>query len=148
MDGSREQYSHRAYLLTSDFSLPAIELLTMYLWRWSIECNHRASKTNAKIGQAQVRVAKSVCGVHPAMAAAFALLWVCVLKLNGGTSRTEVFLPLSSWQQANQESRRRKRIREKKPEPVVRASPVDVLALFREAMYGHWNKGLPRMKTL
>jgi len=82
------------------------------------------------------------------MAAAFALLWVCVLKLNGGTSRTEVFLPLSSWQQANQESRRRKRIREKKPEPVVRASPVDVLALFREAMYGHWNKGLPRMKTL
>lgn len=70
-DGNRNLYSHKAYLLTSDFSLPAIDLLNFYCQRWAIEVNHRAAKTNAKIGQAQPRSIKSVCGVHPALAAAF-----------------------------------------------------------------------------
>lgn len=145
-DGSRESYSHKAYLLTTDFSLPAIDLLGLYLFRWAIEVSHRSAKTNAKIGQAQVRGPKSVCGVHPAMAAAFALLWVCILKLNGGTVRTEVFMPLSSWQRANHSWRSRKRQAEGKSEPVFRASPVDLLSLFREAMFDRWEQGLPRMR--
>lgn len=146
-DGGREQYSHKAYLLTSDFSLPAIDLLGIYLQRWAIEVSHRAAKTNAKIGQAQARSPKSVCGVHPAMAAAFALLWVCVLKLNGGTARTEVFMPQSSWQKANHAWRKEKRRLEGKSEPIFRASPVDVLSLFREALFDRWEQGLPRMRS-
>lgn len=144
-EGGQPRYSHQAYLLTSDFSVPAITLIDSYLQRWAIEVNHRMAKTDAKIGQAQVRVAKSVCGVHPAMAAAFALLWVCILKLNGGTSRTEVFLPTSHWQEANFKSFAKKRKAEGKGTPVKRASAVDVLALFREAMKGKEERGILRM---
>lgn len=142
------QYSHEAFLLTSDHQLDAEVLIQGYLWRWAIEVNHRNSKTYAKIGQAQARVAKSVINVHPALAAAFSLLWICILKLNGGTVRTEIFLPQSSWQRSNFEWRKKKRLREGKRMPVQRASAVDVMSLFREAMFDRWKEGLPRAKSI
>lgn len=144
-ENGKPLYTHDACLLTSDHTQPPELLLQAYLWRWAIECNHRDSKTNARIGKAHCRVERTVTRVHPAVAAGFALLWLCILKLNGGTARTEVFLPHSHWQKANLKSRNKKRMREGKAEITPRASSLDVLNLFRHALHGAIKHGVSRI---
>lgn len=144
-ENGKPLYTHDACLLTSDHTQPPELLLQAYLWRWAIECNHRDSKTNVRIGKAHCRVERTVTRVHPAVAAGFALLWLCILKLNGGTARTEVFLPHSHWQKANLKSRNKKRKREGKAEITPRASSADVLNLFRHALHGAIKHGVARI---
>lgn len=146
-EGNKPQFTHEASLLTSDHTQPPELLIQAYLWRWAIECNHRDSKTNARIGKAHCRVAQTVTRVHSAIAAGFALLWLCVLKLNGGTARTEIFLPQSHWQKANLKSRNNKRKKEGKAEITPRASSVDVLNLFRDALHGLIKHGVARIAS-
>lgn len=147
MENGERRYSHEAFLLTVDNDLPAEVLIQAYLARWSIEVNHRNAKTNAKIGKSQVRKAKSITKVHPALAAAFALLWVSVLKVNRGSARTELFFPQAIWQRRHFEWRTEDRRKKGKTEPVQRASAVDVLTFFREAFFDRWREGLPRAST-
>lgn len=144
LENGERRYSHEAFLLTVDNDLPAEVLIQAYLARWSIEVNHRNAKTNAKVGKSQVRKAKSITKVHPALAAAFALLWVSVLKVNGGSARTALFAPQAIWQRKHFEWRSGDRRKKGKAEPVQRASAVDVLTFFREAFFDRWRDGLPR----
>jgi hypothetical protein len=57
---SRLSYRRSAYLLTTDRSTPAIQLLQVYLDRGEIEVNHREEKTTLGVGQAQLWSRKSV----------------------------------------------------------------------------------------
>ncbi len=69
--GQPKGYNRRAYLLTTDHSLPAKDLVQAYLMRWELEVIHRIWKTDLGIGDAQVRKHK----IPAAMAAYYALLW-------------------------------------------------------------------------
>src|SRR5262249_29249384 len=53
-------YRRPAFLLTSDLTTVASELLQIYFDRWQIEIAHRELKQQAGVGQAQLRVAKAV----------------------------------------------------------------------------------------
>ena len=50
----RKYYRQPAYLLTTDLTTPAVELLQAYFDRWGIEVNHRDEKEIIGVGEAQV----------------------------------------------------------------------------------------------
>lgn len=93
---SRLQYRQPAYLITSDLTRAASELIQLYVDRWQIEVNHRDEKEILGIGDAQVWAEKSV-GRHPAFrVAAYSLLLLAAL-LELGITRTEDYLALPAW---------------------------------------------------
>ena len=93
---SRLYYRRSAFLLTTDLTTPARELLQVYLDRWEIEVNHREEKTTLGVGQAQLRSIKSV-GRQPALVvAAYSALLLAGLEAYGPT-RTSVYRGLPKW---------------------------------------------------
>jgi hypothetical protein len=98
---SRLSYRRPAYLLTTDQSTPAIQLLQVYLDRWEIEVNHREEKTTLGVGQAQLWSPKSVAR-HPALVvAAYSALLLASLEAYGAT-RNEAYRLLPKWRRQTQ----------------------------------------------
>lgn len=58
--GAELNYRKPAYLICTDPSLPAEQILQAYLWRWEIEVNFRDEKTLLGFGEPQVRKESSV----------------------------------------------------------------------------------------
>ena len=82
-NGSRLLYRDPAYLICTDPTIPADELLQAYLWRWDIETNFRDEKTLLGTGQAQVRNPASARAVPQMMVASYSLLLLAGIKLWG-----------------------------------------------------------------
>jgi hypothetical protein len=98
---SRLSYRLPAYLLTTDQSTPALQLLQVYLDRWEIEVNHREEKTTLGVGQAQLWSQKSVAR-QPALAvAAYSALLLASLEAYGAT-RHEAYRLLPKWRRHSQ----------------------------------------------
>ncbi len=97
---SRLYYRRPAFLLTTDLTTPARELLQVYLDRWEIEVNHREEKTTLGVGQAQLWSSKSI-GRQPALVvAAYSALLLAGLEAYGPT-RTTVYRELPKWRHQN-----------------------------------------------
>jgi hypothetical protein len=94
--GSKLLYREPAFLITTDLTTPAAELIAAYLARWEVEVNFRDEKTLLGVGQAQVRHAQSVARAPAFLVAAYAmLLWSNIRVF--GDRRTQDFDPLPAW---------------------------------------------------
>ena len=58
--GGKLLYRQPAWLITTDLTTPAPELIAAYLARWEVEVNFRDEKTLLGVGQAQVRNLQAV----------------------------------------------------------------------------------------
>jgi hypothetical protein len=92
----RKYYRQPAYLLTTDLSTSAVELLQAYFDRWGIEVNHRDEKEILGVGQAQVWNKHSVNKVPALLVAMYSWLLLAGLKCYGST-RTKDYEPLPKW---------------------------------------------------
>lgn len=95
----RKYYRQPAYLLTTDLTTPAEQLLQDYFDRWGIEVNHRDEKEILGVGEAQVWNKNSVCKVPVLLVAMYSWLLLAGLKCYG-PERTEVYAPLPQWRKA------------------------------------------------
>jgi hypothetical protein len=98
---SRLSYRRSAYLLTTDRSTPARQLLPVYLDRWEIEVNHRDEKTILGVGQAQRWSRRSVARQPALVVAAYSALLRASLEVYGVT-RNEVYRSLPKWRRKSQ----------------------------------------------
>jgi hypothetical protein len=98
---SRLSDRRSAYLLTTDRSTPAIQLLQVYLDRWEVEVNHREEKTTLGVGQAQLWSRKSVARQPALVVAAYSALLLASLETYGAT-RNEVYRLLPKWRRPSQ----------------------------------------------
>ena len=89
----RQYYRKPAYLLTTDLSAPAQQLLQDYFNRWGIEVNHRDEKEILGVGEAQVWNEKSVCKVPALLVSMYSWLQLAGLKCYG-PARTQDYEPL------------------------------------------------------
>lgn len=108
-------YRQAGYVLTTDLTTPAKQLLQAYWDRWEIEVNHRDEKTVLGVGQAQVRNQKSVPRQPALVVAAYSALLLAGLDVYGPT-RTEAYRSLPKWRH--------------KPRP--RPSCLDLVTLLRQ----------------
>jgi DDE superfamily endonuclease len=99
--GSKLLYRQPAYLLCTDATLPLEELLQYYLWRWGIEVNFREEKSLLGAGDAHVRTAASNQHLPAVIVAAYALLWVALLRLKA-RGRMPSILLAPRWQKKAQ----------------------------------------------
>jgi hypothetical protein len=90
-------YREAAYLLTTDRESKAGELLQIYFDRWQIEVAHREMKQSGGLGQAQVRVKKSVERQPVLTAATYSVVQLAALKVYG-SKRPEEFEELPKYQ--------------------------------------------------
>ncbi len=96
--GSRLLYRQPAFLITTDLTTPACELIAAYLARWEVEVNFRDEKTLLGVGQAQVRNPQAVARAPAFLVACYAmLLWSSIRVF--GDRRTEAFDALPLWRQ-------------------------------------------------
>jgi hypothetical protein len=94
--GSRLLYREPAFLITTDLTTPAEELIAAYLARWEVEVNFRDEKTLLGVGQAQVRNEQAVARAPAFLVAAYAmLLWSNIRVF--GDRRTQDFEQLPAW---------------------------------------------------
>jgi len=94
--GGKLLYREPAFLLTTDLTTPAAELIAAYLARWEVEVNFRDEKTLLGVGQAQVRNPQAVVRAPAFLVACYSmLLWssICVF----GDRRTGAFDTLPAW---------------------------------------------------
>lgn len=94
--GSKLLYREPAFLITTDLTTPATELIAAYLARWEVEVNFRDEKTLLGVGQAQVRHPQSVARAPAFLVAAYAMLLWSNIRLFGDR-RTEAFERLPAW---------------------------------------------------
>lgn len=92
----RKYYRQPAYLLTTDLTTPAAELLQHYFDRWGIEVNHRDEKEILGVGDAQVWNENSVTKVPAFLVAMYSWLLLAGLDCYG-PARTEDYAPLPKW---------------------------------------------------
>ena len=92
----RKYYRQPAYLLTTDLTTPALDLLQAYFDRWGIEVNHRDEKEILGVGQAQVWNEHSVRKVPALLVAMYSWLLLAGLQCYGPT-RTQDYEPLPKW---------------------------------------------------
>jgi DDE superfamily endonuclease len=94
--GSKLLYREPAFLITTDLSTPAQELIAAYLARWEVEVNFRDQKTLLGVGQAQVRNPQSVSRTPAFLVACYSmLLWSSIHVY--GDRRTDDFHRLPRW---------------------------------------------------
>lgn len=115
----RKYYRQPAYLLTTDLTTSAVELLQAYFDRWGIEVNHRDEKDILGVGQAQVWNKNSVSKVPALLVAMYSWLQLAGLKCYGPT-RTEVYEPLPKWRRG-----------------AKRPSCLDLVTLLRKQLAEH-----------
>ena len=94
--GCKLLYRDPAFLITTDLTTPAAELIAAYLARWEVEVNFRDEKTLLGVGQAQVRNPQSVGRAPAFLVAAYAMLLWCSIRVFGDR-RTEAFAALPAW---------------------------------------------------
>ena len=92
----RKYYHKPAYLLTTDLTSSAVELLQAYFDRWGIEVNHRDEKEIIGVGEAQVWNRQSVSKVPALLVAMYSWLLLAGLQCYGPT-RTPDYEPLPKW---------------------------------------------------
>lgn len=92
----RLHYHEAAFLLTTDLTTPACNLLQVYFDRWQIEVNHREEKDTLGVGQAQLRTKASVARQPAFVVAAYSALLLAGL-LAYGPERSSQFAPLPKW---------------------------------------------------
>lgn len=93
----RKYYRERAYLLCTDETIPAEELLQTYFDRWQIEYNHRDEKNVLGVGQAQVWAEESVRRVPTFIVACYSWMLVTALEQYGPRREEAVYEPLPLW---------------------------------------------------
>jgi len=79
----RTYYRQPAYLLCSDLTSSAPQLLQIYFDRWQIEVNHREEKDTLGVGQAQLRNPAAVPRQPVLVVAAYSALMLAALKVFG-----------------------------------------------------------------
>lgn len=109
---SRLLYRQPAYLIATDPSRDASQLLQAYLWRWEIEVGFKDKKTLIGCGQAQIRQPEQVQQVPAFVTACYAMLLLAAQK----TKNTTQHLPTTKWYS---------------PKKRRRATTGDILNLFR-----------------
>ena len=92
----RKYYRQPAYLLTTDLTTPASQLIQDYFDRWGIEVNHRDEKEILGVGEAQVWNEQSVSKVPALLVAMYSWLLLGGLACYGPT-RTQEYEPLPKW---------------------------------------------------
>lgn len=95
----RLHYHQAAYVLTTDLSIAAGNLLQTYFDRWQIEVNHREEKDTLGVGQAQLRAKPSVARQPGFVVAAYSALLLAGL-LAYGPGRGEAYEPLPKWRRS------------------------------------------------
>jgi hypothetical protein len=95
----RKYYHKPAYLLTTDLTTPAVELLQAYFDRWGIEVNHRDEKEIIGVGEAQVWNRRSVSKVPALLVAMYSWLLLAGLQCYG-PKRTPEYEPLPKWRRS------------------------------------------------
>ncbi len=90
--GSRIRYRDPAFLICTDPTLPAEQIVQQYFRRWDIEVNFRDQKTLLGVGQAQVHHTHSCQSVPAFQVAAYALLLLAASRLHQSD-----FLPPPKW---------------------------------------------------
>jgi hypothetical protein len=115
----RKYYRQPAYLLTTDLTTNAVELLQAYFDRWGIEVNHRDEKDILGVGQAQVWNKHSVSKVPALLVAMYSWLLLAGLKCCGPT-RTAAYEPLPKWRRG-----------------AKRPSCLDLVTLLRKQLAEH-----------
>lgn len=113
--GAKLLYRDPAFLITTDLTTPAADLIAAYLARWEIEVNFRDEKTILGVGQAQVRSPLSVERAPAFLVLCYAMLLLCCLRLFND-QRGPAFDALPAW-------------RNKKP---VRPSTRDLIRLLQK----------------
>ena len=94
--GSKLLYRDPAFLVTTDLTTPAAELIAAYLARWEVEVNFRDEKTLLGVGQAQVRNVQAVARAPAFLVACYSmLLWSSIQVF--GDRRTADFKTLPAW---------------------------------------------------
>ncbi len=94
---SKKLYYHDpAYLLTTDLTSSARQLLQLYFDRWQIEVNHREEKDTLGVGQAQLWNATSV-PKQPALAVASYSALLLASLLVFGPHRCNEYAQLPKW---------------------------------------------------
>ena len=94
----RKYYRQPAYLLPTDRTSSAIDLLPASFERWGIEVNHRDEKEILGVGEAQVWNEHSVSKVPALLVAmcSYSRLLLAGLRCYGPT-RTQDYAPLPKW---------------------------------------------------
>jgi hypothetical protein len=92
----RKYYRQPAYLLTTDLSTTASQLLQDYFDRWGIEVNHRDEKEILGVGEAQVWNNQSVSKVPALLVAMYSWLLLGGLACYG-PARTNEYETLPKW---------------------------------------------------
>lgn len=110
----RTYYRQPAYLLTTDISSSAKQLIQIYFDRWQIEVNHREEKDTLGVGQAQLWNPISVPKQPVLAVAAYSALLLASLQAFGA-ERGNAYAQLPKW-------RRKAR----------RPSCLDLIALLRQ----------------
>ena len=115
----RLYYRDPAYLLSTDLTSSARQLLQIYFDRWQIEVNHREEKDTLGVGQAQLWNVTAVPKQPPLVVAAYSALMLAALKVFGA-ERGAAYAQLPKW--------RRK---------AKRPSCLDLISLLRKEMADH-----------
>lgn len=89
-------YRAPAYLLCTDLTRSARQLLQIYLDRWQIEVNHREEKDTLGVGQAQLWNPIGVPKQPPLVVAAYSALMLAALKVFG-PDRGRAYAGLPKW---------------------------------------------------
>lgn len=89
-------YRDPAYLLTSDLTSSAKQLLQIYFDRWQIEVNHREEKDTLGVGQAQLWNVTSVPKQPVLAVAAYSALLLASLRAFGA-ERGNAYAELPKW---------------------------------------------------
>lgn len=92
----RWYYRDPAYLLTTDLTTPAEELIQAYLARWQIEVEHRDQKSGLGVGHAQVWNGHSVARLHSAHVAMWSMVKLAALR-TFGMRRTDAYPERPGW---------------------------------------------------
>ncbi|MBS1767713.1 MAG: transposase [Acidobacteria bacterium] len=108
-------YNAPGYLLTTDLTTPAEDLIQAYLDRWQIEVLHRDLKNGLGVGQVQAFSHAANEKVHGAQVAAYSMLTLAALRTFGG-ARTDAFPELPAW---------------RKRKPPMRMSQHDLITMLR-----------------
>ncbi len=117
-------YNAPGYLLTTDLTSPADDLIQAYLDRWQIEVLHRDLKNGLGVGQVQASSHEANEKIHGAQVAAYSMLSLAALEAFSG-GRTDEFPELPAW---------------RKRRPAMRLSQHDLITMLRNDLVA--NPGL------
>jgi hypothetical protein len=118
-------YRQAACLLTTDLTSEAGELLQIYFDRWQIEVSHREMKQSGGLGQAQVRVSRSVERQPALTAATYSVVQLAALR-RYGAKRGEEFEELPKYQRERSRVSYQEMIRKLRSEVVEQGEELPV----------------------